>query len=60
MPPTRWRALVPIAAVFALALWLRWLPLEHGLPRNYLPDTHAVRAALGMAKDKDLAPPVGQ
>ncbi|MBK8179406.1 MAG: glycosyltransferase family 39 protein [Planctomycetes bacterium] len=56
----RWRELLPLTAVLALALLLRFLPLEHGAPRNYLPDTHAVRAALGMAKDKDLAPPVGK
>ncbi len=56
----RWRRILSVAAVFALALGLRCLPLEHGLPRNYLPDTHAVRAALGMAKDHDLAPVVGK
>ena len=49
-----------VAIVFALALGLRMLPLQHGFPRNYVPDTHAVRAALGMAKDRDLAPEVGK
>ncbi|HUR26601.1 MAG TPA: glycosyltransferase family 39 protein, partial [Planctomycetota bacterium] len=56
----RWRKIVPVAAVLFLALALRFLPLEHGFPRNYVPDTHAVRAALGMAKDHDLAPRVGK
>lgn len=27
------------------------------MPRNYVPDTHIVRGALGMAKDKTLVPP---
>jgi 4-amino-4-deoxy-L-arabinose transferase-like glycosyltransferase len=49
-----------VAGLLALAFALRFLPLQHGLPRNYVPDTHAVRAALGMAKDKDLAPEVGK
>ena len=49
-----------VVVLLALAFALRWLPLQHGLPRNYVPDTHAVRAALGMAKDKDLAPEVGK
>ena len=38
-------------AVAALALFLRLWPIGHGLPRNYVPDTHVVRNALGMAKD---------
>jgi hypothetical protein len=56
----RWRRVLSVAAILVLALLLRVLPLEHGLPRNYVPDTHAVRAALGMAKDHDLAPRVGK
>ncbi len=56
----RWRGFLSVAALLVLACVLRFLPLEHGLPRNYLPDTHSVRAALGMAKDKDLAPEVGK
>ncbi len=56
----RGRRFLWVAVLFALALGLRWLPLQHGLPRNYVPDTHAMRAALGMAKDHDLAPPVGK
>ncbi|MFT7667844.1 MAG: hypothetical protein ACI8X5_000529 [Planctomycetota bacterium] len=46
--------------LFVLALGLRGRAVEHGLPRNYVPDTHVVRSALGMAKEKSLAPPVGQ
>ena len=42
----------------ALALLLRLAPIDHGMPRTYVPDTHMVRNALGMLKDKDLAPPV--
>ena len=43
-----------------LALGLRARAVEHGMPRNYVPDTHMVRSALGMAQDKDPAPPVGK
>jgi hypothetical protein len=43
-----------------LPVLLRLLPIGHGLPQNHVPDTHVVRAALGMAKDRDLAPPVGR
>lgn len=39
---------------------LRLVPIGHGAPRNYVPDTHVVKNALGMAKDKDLVPPVGK
>ncbi|HTF88279.1 MAG TPA: hypothetical protein VK843_07695 [Planctomycetota bacterium] len=56
----RWRRILSVAALFVLALALRCAPLEHGFSRNYVPDTHAVRAALGMAKDHDLAPEVGK
>ena len=56
----RRRTILCVALLFALALGLRLAALQHGLPRNYVPDTHAVRAALGMAKDRDLAPPVGK
>jgi hypothetical protein len=44
----------------ALALLLRLAPIDHGMPRTYVPDTHMVRNALGMLKDKDLAPPVNR
>jgi hypothetical protein len=40
-------------------LGLRLWPIAHGAPYSYVPDTHIVRNALGMARDKDLVPPVG-
>ncbi len=43
-----------------LPLGLRLAPLEHGMPRNYVPDTHVVKNALGMARDLDLVPEVGR
>lgn len=46
--------------LLALALLLRLAPIDHGMPRTYVPDTHMVRNALGMLKDKDLAPPVNR
>lgn len=46
--------------LFFLPLALRILPIRHGLPRNYVPDTHMVRQALAMARDHDLAPRAGQ
>jgi len=51
-----------VAAIVVLALvplGLRLWPIAHGAPYSYVPDTHIVRNALGMAKDKDLVPPVG-
>jgi hypothetical protein len=44
--------------LLALALLLRLAPIDHGMPRTYVPDTHMVRNALGMLKDKDPFPPV--
>ena len=56
--PKWWVA--PMVLLFILPLALRLAPVDHGLPRNYVPDTHAVRAALGMVRDKDPVPEVGQ
>lgn len=58
-PPRRrpWAALVLLCA---LPLVLRALPVGHGLPRNYVPDSHVVRSALGMLRDRDPVPPVGR
>ncbi|HKE01806.1 MAG TPA: hypothetical protein VKE69_12395 [Planctomycetota bacterium] len=42
--------------VFVLALAIRVVPLGHGLPGLYVPDSHGVRNALGMAQDRDLVP----
>lgn len=39
---------------------LRLLPIGHGLPGLYVPDTHSVRNALGMLKDKNPAPRANQ
>ncbi len=46
--------------LFLFAAGLRARGIEHGMPHNYVPDTHIVRAALGMAKDKNPVPPVGK
>jgi len=43
-----------------LPLALRVFPISHGGERGYVPDGHIVRQALGMARDRDLAPPVGK
>ncbi|MCH2104955.1 MAG: glycosyltransferase family 39 protein [Planctomycetes bacterium] len=50
----------PLLLLLILPLALRLAPVEHGLPRSYVPDTHGVRAALGMVRDKDPFPPVGR
>jgi len=56
----RWLGPLLVLALFAAALGLRARGVEHGMPRNYVPDTHVVRSALGMAQEKSLAPPVGR
>ncbi len=43
-----------------LPLALRVFPIQHGGERGYVPDGHMVRQALGMARDRDLVPPVGK
>jgi hypothetical protein len=50
----------PLLLLFLLPLALRLAPVEHGLPRSYVPDTHGVRAALGMVRDADPVPQVGK
>ncbi len=52
------RAKVTLLGLFLVALGLRLYPIAHGTPRNYLPDTHVVRSALGMAQDRNLVPEV--
>lgn len=42
-----------------LPFGLRLGAADHGFPDNYVPDTHVVRGALGMAKDKHPVPPAG-
>lgn len=39
---------------------MRGVAIDHGLPRNYVPDTHVVRNALGMARDRNPVPQVGE
>lgn len=60
--PTRGRARVGLilTLLFLLSAGLRLASIQHGGPDNYLPDTHVVRNALGMAKDKNPIPPSGQ
>lgn len=56
---SRGRAWAAFVLLFLLPLALRFLVLDHGGERNYVPDTTIVRAALGMARDRDfLAPPM--
>jgi hypothetical protein len=45
-------------AIVALALFLRAWPIDHGLPRRYVPDHHVIKRALTMAATRDLAPPM--
>lgn len=49
-----------LVLLFLLPLALRVFPLDHGGERGYVPDAHMVRQALGMARDRDLAPPVAK
>ena len=49
-----------LLAIVALALLLRLLPIDHGMPRSYVPDGHVVRNALGMAQDLDPVPPISK
>ena len=57
------RARIRAAALLLLIVvpgFLRLWPVGHGAPRTeYVPDTHVVRNALHMAKDRDLVPPGG-
>lgn len=54
------RRIAALILLCLLPLGLRLAPITHGEGRNYVPDTHIVRSALGMAQDKDLAPPAGK
>ncbi|MFN0206175.1 MAG: hypothetical protein ACKVS6_07655 [Planctomycetota bacterium] len=42
--------------IFLIALSLRLAAIDHGLPGLYVPDSHSVRNALGMLKDKNPVP----
>ena len=48
-----------ILFILAVALAALAVGLWHGLPQVYVPDTHIIRNALGMAKTRDLWPPAG-
>src|SRR5262249_53911714 len=50
------RARETMLVVFLFALSLRALPLRHGLPGLYVPDSHNVRAALALAHTRNLVP----
>lgn len=55
---TRWLFL---GLLVVLPLFLRLWPIQHGFPTTaHVPDTHIVRSALGMAKDKHPVPPVAK
>lgn len=56
----RRRRLAAFALLAALPLALRLWSVDHGDGGSYVPDSHVVRQALGMARDKDLVPPVGK
>jgi hypothetical protein len=58
--PSRRLRWLPVLLLFVLPLLVRGAALEHGSPRGYVPDTHIVRSALGMAKDRNPVPPVGK
>ena len=44
----------------AVALLVRLAPLDHGMPRSYVPDTHVVRNAMGMLRDRNPVPEAGR
>ncbi len=59
----------PLRAVMLVVAALLFLSLGHGLPQRYVPDDHAVKCALGMARDlgagkvgtlQALVPPSGE
>ena len=52
--------LAALIVLFLLPLGLRLWPIQHGSPRNYIPDSSVARAALSMARDHDYAPPSGR
>lgn len=54
--PARRAGLRACLVVFFIAFILRLVPVGHGLPGLYVPDTHSVRNALFMLKDRDLVP----
>ncbi|MDF1798823.1 MAG: glycosyltransferase family 39 protein [Planctomycetota bacterium] len=53
------RTRLGLLLILVVSLGLRLWPIDHGMPANYVPDTHVVKSALGMAQDKTLVPEVG-
>lgn len=47
---------LPILTIVAAALLVRAIPLGHGLPGLYVPDTHSVRNALGILETRNPVP----
>ncbi|MBL8863528.1 MAG: glycosyltransferase family 39 protein [Planctomycetes bacterium] len=60
MPESKTLRFAALLLLVLLPLALRLFPLKHGGERGYVPDAHMVRQALGMARDRDPVPPVGQ
>ena len=56
----RRRRVAMLLAFGAVPLCLRLWAIDHGDGGSYVPDAHVVRQALGMARDRDLVPPVGK
>lgn len=54
------RTRLGLLLIWLVALGLRLGPIDHGMPENYVPDTHLVRSALGMAQTKNPVPEVGE
>jgi hypothetical protein len=52
--------ILALALFLVLPIAIRAKSLDHGLPGGYVPDAHIVRNALGMARDKNPVPQVGQ
>ncbi|QDV08736.1 hypothetical protein Poly30_42890 [Planctomycetes bacterium Poly30] len=58
--PRRGQLVGLLLLLLVVPLGLRLWPIAHGAPRAaYVPDTHIVKNALNMAKDKNLVPPAG-
>lgn len=56
---SRSRTRLGLLLILVVSLGLRLWPIDHGMPANYVPDTHIVKSALGMAQDKNPVPEVG-
>jgi hypothetical protein len=52
--------LIALLVLVLVPLGLRLWPIDHGMPESYVPDTHVVKNALGMARDKHPVPPSGR